>query len=89
MNILDKSTDKTMDLSLASTEIESFEASISLLDSFEYSASFFLKAKMFALDEIILEGEEDLFNSDDINKAPKLCFKQQSIIYAIPTLSLE
>ena len=89
MSRVRKTSHKTMHSSSASTEIESFDRSVSLSNSFEYSITSFLKSKASALNEIIFEGEEELFDSDYISRAPKLCYKQDPISYKIPYLSLD
>ena len=88
MSIVCKTSHKTMDISSASTEIESFDTSVSLSNSFENLITSFLKSKTSALDEIIIE-EEELSDSDYICRAPKLCYKQDPIAYQIPYLSLD
>ena len=89
MSIVRKTTHSTTDLSTASTEIESFDASVPLSNNFEYSMTSFLQSKASALDEISFEGEEEPFDLDDISRAPKLCYKQDPISYKIPYLSLD
>lgn len=87
MNMLKNSTEKTLDLSLSSTEIESFDSSISLSDSFEQTTTSFLKSKASVLDEILLIEED--FNSTILSYAPKLNFKQSTIITEIPNFALD
>jgi hypothetical protein len=89
MSIVRKSSNKTMDLYTATTEIESFDTNVSLSNSFEYSITPFLKSKTSALDDIIVEGEEELFDSNCINRAPKLGYKQEPMSCKIPYLSLD
>ena len=89
MSVVRKTSNKTMDLSTASTEIESFDTSVSLSNSFENSATSFLKSKSSALDEIIFEEDEELYLLNSINRAPKLCYKQEPISYKVPYLSLD
>lgn len=80
------SSEQLLDVSVSSTEIEGFDTNISLLDSFDQASTSFLKSKASALEDIILDEED--FNSTLISNAPKLCFKQSTIICSIPNFSL-
>ena len=81
-----KSSDQIFDFSFPSTEIEGFDTNITLSDAFDPTLTTLLKSKVSALDEIILDDDED--NNSTIN-APKLGFKQSTIICVIPNFSLE
>jgi hypothetical protein len=84
-----KSSNQIFDLSFPSTEIEGFDTNITLSDALDQPLTTFLKTKASALNEIILDDDDDDNNSTVISKAPKLGFKQSTIICIIPNFSLE
>lgn len=68
--------------------IEEFETGTSLNNVYEQNVSMLVKSKLFALNEITFDNEENL-NETTISFAPKINFKQSIIIPEISKFSLE